>query len=300
MIAPIVAATATKAEMIAPVVAATATNAEMIAPVAAAVAVAAAAKNAEMLVLVASVAAGTSAEIIAPVAAAAKNVEMKQIILSTVSFPFNSVEISTKQMSEVKKIVKLLNYNPNMILNIIGFACKIGSTEANFQVSKMRAEIFSASLVKQGIDVSRIKTIIAEVDTTFEGKGELMRRAEVIPLYLEKEILLSTIYFEFNSIAISSTLNNTINEVAELLNNNPDCNVNINGYSDKYGSIKVNLRVSKMRAEVLSAILIKQDINASRIKTTGYGIDKTAISNNMARRIDIILTPPLSTLEKGG
>ncbi|MNI98745.1 putative lipoprotein YiaD precursor [compost metagenome] len=51
------------------------------------------------------------------------------------------------------------------------------------------------------------------------------------------------------------------------------------GHTDNTGSMQLNLRLSKQRAEAVKAYLVAQGANASRIEATGYGPNQPIASN---------------------
>ncbi|MNY56431.1 putative lipoprotein YiaD precursor [compost metagenome] len=67
------------------------------------------------------------------------------------------------------------------------------------------------------------------------------------------------------------------------------------GHTDNTGSMALNLRLSKERAEAIKAYLVSQGANASRIEATGYGPNQPIASNKTAegrqknRRVEFTL-----------
>jgi OOP family OmpA-OmpF porin len=67
------------------------------------------------------------------------------------------------------------------------------------------------------------------------------------------------------------------------------------GHTDNTGSMELNLRLSKERAEAVKAYLVSQGVNASRIEATGYGPNQPIASNATAagrqenRRVEFTL-----------
>jgi len=47
--------------------------------------------------------------------------------------------------------------------------------------------------------------------------------------------------------------------------------ININGYTDRIGSVQYNQKLSERRADAVKAYLVRQGADASKIQTTGYG-----------------------------
>jgi OOP family OmpA-OmpF porin len=47
--------------------------------------------------------------------------------------------------------------------------------------------------------------------------------------------------------------------------------ININGYTDRIGSVQYNQKLSERRAAAVKAYLVRQGADAAKIETTGYG-----------------------------
>ena len=47
--------------------------------------------------------------------------------------------------------------------------------------------------------------------------------------------------------------------------------INVNGYTDRIGSVQYNQKLSERRADAVKAYLVRQGADAAKIQTTGYG-----------------------------
>ena len=99
------------------------------------------------------------------------------------------------------------------------------------------------------------------------------------------EVKFPVIYFDFNSIAINPDEESKLNEILHILKENPDMKVTVTGWCDTRGSVAVNKRISRQRAETLKAWLVKKGIAASRISAAGKGSDGSREAQN-ARRVE--------------
>ena len=99
------------------------------------------------------------------------------------------------------------------------------------------------------------------------------------------EVKFPVIYFDFNSIAINSDEESKLNEILHILKENPDMKVTVTGWCDTRGSVAVNKRISRQRAETLKAWLVKKGIAASRISAAGKGSDGSREAQK-ARRVE--------------
>ena len=99
------------------------------------------------------------------------------------------------------------------------------------------------------------------------------------------EVKFPVIYFDFNSIAINPDEESKLNEILHILKENPDMKVTVTGWCDTRGSVAVNKRFSRQRAETLKAWLVKKGIAASRISAAGKGSDGSREAQK-ARRVE--------------
>ena len=99
------------------------------------------------------------------------------------------------------------------------------------------------------------------------------------------ELKFPVIYFDFNSIAINPDEESKLNEILHILKENPDMKVTVTGWCDTRGSVAVNRRISRQRAETLKAWLVKKGIAASRISAAGKGSDGSREAQK-ARRVE--------------
>ena len=83
--------------------------------------------------------------------------DLAQIIdLKPIYFDVNKYNIRKDAAIELDKIVKVMQENPNMIIELGSHTDSRGSSASNLRLSDRRAKASAAYIVKQGIDKSRI------------------------------------------------------------------------------------------------------------------------------------------------
>lgn len=99
------------------------------------------------------------------------------------------------------------------------------------------------------------------------------------------KVTFPAIYFGFNRITIRPSEVSKLKNILCILKENPEMKVTVTGWCDTRGSVAVNRRISRQRAQVLKNWLVKRGIAASRISVVGKGSDASRTAPK-ARRVE--------------
>ena len=145
---------------------------------------------------------------------------------------------------------------------------KVAETPSVPQKEVLQQEPTSSEKVNQKETVDKAETKVAEQDIKESAK-----------------VTFPVVYFAFNSIDIKQSELSKLNDILRTLKENPDMNVTVTGWCDTKGSVAVNKRISRQRAEAVKTWLVKNGIEASRITAIGNGSDDTQDADK-ARRVE--------------
>ncbi len=87
-----------------------------------------------------------------------------------------------------------------------------------------------------------------------------------------------------------------LNEIADVLKENPTIKISIEGHTDSTGRYKSNVKLSQGRAKSVMQELIKRGIAKDRLQYAGYGPDKPIDTNDTPegrannRRVELRIT----------
>jgi outer membrane protein OmpA-like peptidoglycan-associated protein len=108
--------------------------------------------------------------------------------------------------------------------------------------------------------------------------------------------LRQTVYFDTARASIKRVSYPLLNEVAQVLKDNPKIEVRIEGHTDSRGKDAYNLRLSDDRAASVRRYLIQRGIDESRMVSKGYG-ERVPIADNRTkagrgqnRRVEFVIT----------
>ena len=102
----------------------------------------------------------------------------------------------------------------------------------------------------------------------------------------EKVLVFGDTHFDFNAFTLSPKARSLPDKDVQLLNENPDTDIRMAGYTSGQGSEESNQELSEFRANAVRDYLIKKGIAAERITTIGYGRTKPALYEVSPGNID--------------
>jgi outer membrane protein OmpA-like peptidoglycan-associated protein len=155
------------------------------------------------------------------------------------------------------------------------------------QVTAVRTDPDGTFSVPLPPDDDYILTVAAEgfipardrVSTGAVGAEALVRDYALTPLEVGATVNLENVLFDRGNATMLPGSYETLDEVVELLKENPDLEIEVAGHTDNQGRADLNLALSEERAVAVKQYLVEQGVDAGRIVERGYGGTRPLVSN---------------------
>lgn len=152
--------------------------------------------------------------------------------------------------------------------------------------SKKKNKIVETPSVPQ-TEVLHQDTILSENVNQKEKETVDKAETKVVEQDIKEPVKVTfpVIYFSFNRITICPSEVSKLKSILHILKEHPEMKVTVTGWCDTRGSVAVNRRISRQRAQALKTWLVKRGIAASRISVVGKGSDASRTAPK-ARRVE--------------
>ncbi|BDF93297.1 sortase-associated OmpA-like protein PdsO [Pseudoalteromonas sp. KAN5] len=158
------------------------------------------------------------------------------------------------------------------------------------------AEQQRALLVKQD-KTADYQDVLAHNAQLSDQLGLLEENNERLALAQMHNLMAMTIQFKTGSSEIAPHFANQLDQLVNLLQSQPDLQLDLNGFADQRGDELANLALSKQRVAAVQSYLIKQGIAHTRLTATAFGEQQTVADsdnyeeNMFDRRVTLTTRP---------
>ncbi len=127
-----------------------------------------------------------------------------------------------------------------------------------------------------------------------EGMKQEIQASEMMKALNKDGFIALYINFETGKADIKPESQEIINQIVEMLKQNNDLKISIEGHTDNVGSDKSNQTLSENRAESVMNAIVAQGIDKSRLSSKGWGASKPIADNRTEegraknRRVEIV------------
>ena len=238
-----------------------------------------------------------------PVVSKPQTKSLPSDVLANLDFGFNSNVLSEDSKNQLKRLAEELKNNPNVVLTLNGHADYLGTNEVNNVVSKQRAMMVYKYLVEVGSEPNQLRLDYFGEDKPLvnaqmpDGTDIPENRAKNRRVEFEtKEFsLYRFVLYGFDSYALSTTSNQTLDDVVKYLQSNPNAKAQLNGYTDKIGNIDYNKYLSSKRVDAVYNYLTKAGVKPESLEKNSFGVENPAIPDGSGvdqkynRRVEILI-----------
>jgi OOP family OmpA-OmpF porin len=113
----------------------------------------------------------------------------------------------------------------------------------------------------------------------YHGCPPPARHAEITEIKRQLDLAATKIFFETGSFTLLEKSYTPLNEVVQILKNNPNIHLVIEGHTDNIGTPASNQLLSENRAKTVSEYLISAGIDANRLQHHGFGQTRPIADN---------------------
>lgn len=120
--------------------------------------------------------------------------------------------------------------------------------------------------------------------------------ADFVLSLIDKPVKMNNIFFKFGSAELTPESSAGLDDLAKLLQDNPNITIEIGAHTDYVGSDEDNIRLSSARAQAVVDYLLAKGIESDRLTAKGYGEsqpvvpDKALVRKNRFLRVGEPLT----------
>jgi outer membrane protein OmpA-like peptidoglycan-associated protein/tetratricopeptide (TPR) repeat protein len=131
---------------------------------------------------------------------------------------------------------------------------------------------YTLNIEKEGYENLSIAIQPSNEDSTEFVVALIPVEKEVInDMITETEVILNSIYFQFNTSNITSQGASELNKLVAIMNEYPEMEILVRSHSDTKGSAAYNLKLSERRAQATVQYVISKGINKNRLSAIGLG-----------------------------
>jgi OOP family OmpA-OmpF porin len=132
-----------------------------------------------------------------------------------------------------------------------------------------------------------------EIGIVDQQKRELVKK--IIPIIeIGRKLIIKGLLFKLGSFELQNSVEE-LDVIAGFLERKKNVKLQVEGHTDSKGSRALNKRLSLLRANAVKKYLIRQGVEADRIRTVGYGEDrpiatnKTEFGRSLNRRTEVVI-----------
>lgn len=175
---------------------------------------------------------------------------------------------------------------------------ELNTLEENLRVNQRKLDELQESLAAKEMVMTNLRNKITNSLLGFSS-SDLSIRQENGKVYVS---LSQNLLFAKGSTTLDNAGKDALKKLADVLNENPDIDINVEGHTDPDGSVDRNWDLSVNRATTIVKLLSSYGVSPERITASGRALfnpvapNDTEANKSKNRRTEIILSPKLDEL----
>lgn len=173
----------------------------------------------------------------------------------------------------------------------------VEANRAKAQTSAARQQTAVAEQRAAGAEQQTAVAVAAATEAQSQASQLQQRLNDLQARQTERGLLvtLGDVLFEFNRAEVKPTAQSSLRKLADFLQQYPDRQVLIEGYTDNIGSAAYNEGLSRRRADAVQHALIGMGVALDRVSSVGYGEEYPISDNNsdtnraLNRRVEVYI-----------
>ena len=109
---------------------------------------------------------------------------------------------------------------------------------------------------------------------------EIEKNLYLDPIVKNEPVVLNNVYFDFDSDAIRSESFEELDQLSEMMLDNPNLFMTIDGHTCSIGRDEYNMDLSARRAGSIAKYLMKKGVPSTNLESNGYGETRPKLPNN--------------------
>lgn len=136
---------------------------------------------------------------------------------------------------------------------------------------------YSISVSSEGYFNKLVELDLEDITSQAEADTTINLEIHLDKIFVGEEVVLDNIYYDYDKATLREDALPALDELANMLNQNPDVNIQLSAHTDCRGTAFYNLSLSQKRANSVTRFLIDSGIDQDRLKAKGYGKSKLAV-----------------------
>lgn len=200
-------------------------------------------------------------------------------------------------------------YNPEIVQTIKGWVYEqdgyelpaaqvymVGNDGTNLKLS-VRSDGSFVQEIKPNVDYALLGTCKGFLNHQEQIRVQPVKASEEYVLQfplanISAPVLIENIFYDFNKATLRPESKQSLDQLVQLLNENPNVTIELSAHTDCRGSESYNERLSQQRAESVVGYLIAHGIASDRLTPKGYG-------ESMPKRIKARVAEKYQFLKEG-